>query len=75
MKINQNLLGSFLELTVFQVLPKEPRDISSVMLTVEGSSLKISNKSINITLIFWSVHETNQKIEIQTQNCNIIVNA
>lgn len=40
MKMNQNLFGSFLELAVFQVLPKEPRDISSVMLTIEGSSLK-----------------------------------
>lgn len=38
MKINQNLF-EFRSVLEFQVFPKEPLDISSVMLTVEGSSL------------------------------------
>lgn len=65
MKINQNLFefGSVLE---FQVLPKEPLDISSVMLMVEGSSLKTSNKNIRKSIkysITLCVHENNHKIQ------------
>lgn len=45
MKINQNLFV-FRSVLEFQVLPKEPLDISSVMFIVEGSSLKITNENI-----------------------------